>query len=114
MHGCRMNNRPGAGILPHPDSVPHLQLETDKVGPGVIHVLLGVMESSAFCKCPDLAVSIQHNVGRYTFVTPGHNSGEEYVGTTYWCSEDAIDRIVPPSKISDDITINDIDARFIS
>lgn len=114
MHGCRMNNVPGTRIFPHPDSVPHLQLETDKVGPGLIHVLLGGVESSAICKCPDFAVTIEYNVCGYITVVPGDNSGEEYVGTTYWCRKDAIGRIVSPSKISDDVTINDIDARFVS
>lgn len=114
MHGCRMNNVPGTRIFPHPDSVPHLQVETDQVGPGLIHVLLGGVESSAICKCPDFAVTIQNNVGGYITVIPGDNSGEEYVGTTYWCSEDAIGRIVSASKISNDVTVNDVGARFIS
>lgn len=72
------------------------------------------MESSAICKCPDFAVTIQNNVGGYIAVIPGDNSGEEYVGTTYWCSEDAIGRIVSASKISNDVTVNDVGARIIS
>lgn len=90
-----MNNVPGARIFPHPDSVTHLQLETDQVGPSLIHVLLGGVESSAICKCPDFAVTIQHNVGGYVFVIPGDNTGEEDVCATYWRREDASCSVVP-------------------
>lgn len=54
------------------------------------------VESSAIYKCPDFAVTIQHNVGGYAFVIPGHNTGVEDVGATYWRREDASYSFVPP------------------
>lgn len=71
------------------------------------------VEFFVICKCFDFVVIIQNNVGGYIVVILGENSGEEYVGIIYWCSEDVIGWIVFVFKISNDVMVNDVGVCFI-